>query len=129
MGFLNRRAKGSPQPAAQLQQGRTGALAGAAMDAKPMQAPRQGLIANAMGAKLRQAPRQGQIANAISSLGQAQRAQGTPGNAAPGIMYFEKGGDVKKTGPAIVHKGEKVLTAKQAKSPEIKKAVAKSKRK
>lgn len=32
------------------------------------------------------------------------------------LPRFKKGGKVKKTGPAIVHKGERVLNAKQTKS-------------
>ena len=38
---------------------------------------------------------------------------------------YKKGGKVKKTGPAIVHKGEHVLTKKQAAKPAIKKAIKK----
>lgn len=40
---------------------------------------------------------------------------------------FKKGGKVKKTGMALVHKGEKVLTAKQANKPIIKKAMKRGK--
>jgi hypothetical protein len=35
---------------------------------------------------------------------------------------YKKGGTVKKTGMALVHKGEKVLTKKQAAKPAVKKA-------
>lgn len=38
---------------------------------------------------------------------------------------FKKGGKVEKTGMAKVHKGEVVLTKKQAKKPSIKKAIKK----
>ena len=37
-------------------------------------------------------------------------------NMAGGIPMFKKGGLVKKTGPAIVHKGEVVLSASTVKS-------------
>jgi len=37
---------------------------------------------------------------------------------------YKKGGVVKKTGPAKVHKGERVLTVQQSKAPAIRKAVA-----
>lgn len=42
---------------------------------------------------------------------------------------FKKGGKVKKTGMALVHKGEKVLTKKQANKPAIKKALKKGNKK
>jgi hypothetical protein len=42
-----------------------------------------------------------------------------------GLKGFKRGGKVKKTGVAKVHKGERVLTAKQAKKPAVKKAIAK----
>ncbi len=42
-----------------------------------------------------------------------------------GLKGFKRGGKVKKTGVAKVHKGERVLTAKQAKKPAVKKALAK----
>ena len=46
------------------------------------------------------------------------------------LPKYKKGGKVKKTGLALVHKGERVLTKKQAAKPVIKKAVKKvSKRK
>lgn len=38
---------------------------------------------------------------------------------------YKKGGKVQKTGTAKVHKGEVVLTKKQAKKPAIKKAMKK----
>ena len=38
---------------------------------------------------------------------------------------FKKGGKVKKTGMALVHKGERVLTKKQANKPSVKKALKK----
>jgi hypothetical protein len=44
--------------------------------------------------------------------------------AAKGLKGFKKGGKVKKTGLAKVHKGERVLTAKQAQKPAVKRAVA-----
>jgi hypothetical protein len=43
---------------------------------------------------------------------------------AKGLKGFRRGGKVKKTGVAKVHKGERVLTAKQAKKPAVKRAVA-----
>ena len=43
------------------------------------------------------------------------------------LPRYKKGGKVKKTGPAIVHKGEQVLTKKQAAKPSVKKAIGKSK--
>ena len=36
--------------------------------------------------------------------------------ALKGLKGFKRGGKVKKTGPAKLHKGERVLTAKQAKA-------------
>jgi hypothetical protein len=42
-----------------------------------------------------------------------------------GSKGLKRGGKVKKTGVAKVHKGERVLTAKQAKKPAVKKAIAK----
>jgi hypothetical protein len=41
-----------------------------------------------------------------------------------GLRGFKRGGKVKKTGVAKVHKGERVLTKTQAKKPAVKKAVA-----
>ncbi len=41
-----------------------------------------------------------------------------------GLKGFKRGGKVKKTGVAKVHKGERVLTAKQAKKPAVKKVIA-----
>lgn len=38
---------------------------------------------------------------------------------APKPIYYKKGGKVKKTGLAIVHKGERVLNKKQAKKYKI----------
>ncbi len=43
-----------------------------------------------------------------------------------GLKGFKRGGKVKKTGPAKVHKGERVLTAKQARKPAVKKALSKA---
>lgn len=46
------------------------------------------------------------------------QARGTPkklDGIAHTMPFYKKGGAVKKTGPAVVHKGEFVLTAKQAK--------------
>ena len=46
------------------------------------------------------------------------------------LPKYKKGGKVKKTGPAVLHKGERVLTKKQAAKPAIKLAVKRvSKRK
>jgi hypothetical protein len=43
------------------------------------------------------------------------------------MKEYKKGGKVKKTGPAKLHKGERVLTAKQTqmmeKKPAVKKAI------
>jgi hypothetical protein len=41
-----------------------------------------------------------------------------------GLKGFKRGGKVKKTGTAKLHKGERVLTKAQAKKPAVKKAVA-----
>ena len=50
---------------------------------------------------------------------------GGPGAAVPSTL--KKGGKVKKTGKALVHKGEVVLTAAQAKScPSVKKSTKKA---
>lgn len=43
--------------------------------------------------------------------------------AAKDLPQYKRGGMVQKTGPALVHKGERVLTAKQAKKPAVKKAL------
>ncbi|HSR75960.1 MAG TPA: hypothetical protein VLN57_05180 [Xanthobacteraceae bacterium] len=40
-----------------------------------------------------------------------------------GLKGFKRGGTVKTTGVAQVHKGERVLTAKQAKTPAVKRAL------
>jgi hypothetical protein len=45
-----------------------------------------------------------------------------------GLKGFKKGGKVKKTGLAKVHKGERVLTAKQAAKPAVKRAVARGRK-
>jgi hypothetical protein len=37
---------------------------------------------------------------------------------------YKRGGKVKATGPAKLHKGERVLTVKQAKKPAVKKALS-----
>jgi hypothetical protein len=42
-----------------------------------------------------------------------------------GLRGFKRGGRVKKTGVAKVHRGERVLTKKQAAKPAVKKAVRK----
>src|SRR5215469_960729 len=42
-----------------------------------------------------------------------------------GLKGFKRGGKVKKTGVAKVHKGERVLTKKQAAKPAVKKALRK----
>ena len=41
------------------------------------------------------------------------------------ILKLKKGGKVKKTGVAKVHKGEVVLTKKMAAKPAVKKAIKK----
>ncbi len=41
------------------------------------------------------------------------------------LDQYRKGGKVRKTGPALVHKDEEIITAKQAKKPAIKKALKK----
>jgi len=53
-------------------------------------------------------------------------AQGLSGLASSGpgsvgLSSFKRGGKVKKTGPAKVHKGERVLNKKQARKYEKKK--------
>jgi len=52
------------------------------------------------------------------------RAAGSPSRSfsaiAAGPKSFKKGGKVKKTGIYKLHKGEKVVTAKQAKRPASK---------
>lgn len=45
--------------------------------------------------------------------------------AAKKMDSYKKGGMVKKTGPAKLHKGERVLTVAQAKKPAVKKALKK----
>jgi hypothetical protein len=45
--------------------------------------------------------------------------------AAKGLKGFKRGGKVKKTGVAKVHKGERVLSAKQAKKSAVKTAIRK----
>lgn len=60
----------------------------------------------------------------MKKLGEIQKAVGTPGwennlgglsgEDEPRRMSFKKGGVVPKTGMAKVHKGERVLTKKQA---------------
>jgi hypothetical protein len=42
------------------------------------------------------------------------------------LRAFKKGGTVKKTGPAVVHKDEIVIPAKKAKKPAVKKAIKKA---
>jgi hypothetical protein len=42
------------------------------------------------------------------------------------LDQYKKGGKVKKTGPALVHKGERVLTTKQAKKLDAKPAMKKA---
>jgi hypothetical protein len=44
---------------------------------------------------------------------------------AKGLKGFKRGGKVKKTGVAKVHKGERVLTSKQAKRPAVRRALRK----
>ena len=54
----------------------------------------------------------------------ARRKAGSPSRSfsaiAAGPKSFKKGGKVKKTGIYKLHKGEKVVTAKQAKRPASK---------
>jgi hypothetical protein len=50
-----------------------------------------------------------------------------PKGATVGIKRFKKGGKVKKTGPAILHKGERVLNRKQTKKYDKKKKFSQSK--
>ena len=42
------------------------------------------------------------------------------------LRGFKKGGTVKKTGPALVHKGEVIVPAKKAKKLAVKKAIKKA---
>jgi hypothetical protein len=53
------------------------------------------------------------IDSQMSQLGAAAKKKAEKMLAEP--PSYNKGGTVKKTGMALVHKGEKVLTAKQAK--------------
>lgn len=46
-------------------------------------------------------------------IGAAKKKKGGPKTAS--MPAFKNGGKVKKTGPALVHKGELVLTAQEAK--------------
>lgn len=46
----------------------------------------------------------------------------------PQFQGFKRGGKVKKTGLAKVHKGERVLTAGQAKKPALRRALRARKR-
>ncbi len=48
--------------------------------------------------------------------------------ALPKENQFKKGGKIKKTGKALVHKGEEILTKRQAKNPIIKKAIRNAKK-
>jgi hypothetical protein len=43
--------------------------------------------------------------------------------AAKEMDSYRKGGKVKRTGPALLHKDERVLTVSQAKKPAVKKAI------
>jgi hypothetical protein len=56
------------------------------------------------------------IAKPIMAAGKAGDAamSGIVKSASKALPKFKKGGMVHKTGPAIVHKGERVLTKKQA---------------
>jgi hypothetical protein len=45
------------------------------------------------------------------------------------LPAYKNGGKVKKTGPALVHKGEVVITKKQAKKPTIVRAIKKAEKK
>jgi len=54
------------------------------------------------------------------------RALGTAAGAA--LPYFKKGGQVKRTGPAVVHRGEYVLPVGVKPTKAQKAAVAKMKR-
>lgn len=56
--------------------------------------------------------------------------KGIPEAAVKMLPHFKKGGTVKKTGPAIVHKGEMVVPRKAAKQmtlAQIKKSIQKTK--
>ena len=44
-----------------------------------------------------------------------------------GLKGFKRGGKVQKTGVAKVHKGERVITVKQAKKPAVKAALRRTK--
>ena len=41
---------------------------------------------------------------------------------------YKRGGRVKRTGPAMVHRGERVLTARQARKPAVQRALRRSRR-
>jgi hypothetical protein len=49
--------------------------------------------------------------------------------AAKGMDSYRKGGKVRRTGPAYIHKNEHVITVGQTKKPEVKKIINKLKSK
>ena len=69
-------------------------------------------------------PSTGSVLDAVSKRGKAagKALEGmteSPGSSM-GIASYKKGGKVRKTGPARLHKGERVLNKKQTKKYEKK---------
>lgn len=64
---------------------------------------------------------QGQISGADKFISKVLREE----LLRKGFKGFKRGGKVKKSGVAKVHRGERVLTAKQAKKPAVKTALRK----
>ncbi len=52
--------------------------------------------------------------------GKKKRQQGSGETDYEGVMQFKRGGKVKRTGMARVHKGERVLTKKQQRRSRLK---------
>jgi hypothetical protein len=63
----------------------------------------------------------------FASIGSTEKSIKDRGAELKKLDPYKKGGKVKKTGPALVHKGERVLTTKQSKkldaNPAMKKAI------
>jgi hypothetical protein len=66
-------------------------------------------------------------AKPFASIGSTEKALKDRGAELKKLDPYKKGGKVKKTGPALVHKGERVLTTEQSKkldaNPAMKKAL------